>query len=892
MRNTLLLLLLCALLVGQGELTTQDAFADSPDLWVDAVNGKDTNNGLIATTAFRTIQRAADLSSPGTTIHILSGTYRETIRPAQSGTAAAPIRYVAENGRDTVFVRGSTPSSSLTWVQLTSNTIGLPAGVNPASIYYADLSAWALSEPPRFVVQANGSTVTRLPLAREPDEKVTTEWKQAEFWWAADGGWDAAECNPLIDLKCDIDWRSSTRLTDRTNDPEPVGIEAGNLTTLNNLAGGTLVALDNQSGHYVYRRTITAHDRSSGRITVNPPANAESAYRLGWGSKYYIENRPSLLDQPGEWWYDTVTKRLYLWDPIAGNPATHPIEISRRDIGVNLNNRSYIVLDGLNFEFFNASVIEISNDSDQKSYGDTIRRATLRYADCGIEIDQGADGSADSITSGFTLEDSEVAFMDSQALYLNYWWEDGTVETFSHAGIVNTVIRNNNLHHLGFRSDSDNPVGNSFLYADKLRFEDNYVHHIAQNGTQFSYAINHETGDILVKGNVFEYACQLTADCGALKFWGDPPDKNIFRDVFVTANVFRNTFGWTYISEARQLWSVESVWGQGGFGFYTDWVSGLHVYRNIAYNNSFSGFNLYGTWRDDDMFYYNNIAANSLHGFYLGGLTDTTDPTQTAFENNIIINNRAYGITIDDPNDLLSSITTIKIDHNLYYNNGWDSNIYKPGAMIIDRGEVESSYYQTLANIRANTIWEDHGVAGDPVFWDYDLADHNLYDGSWPDFHVISGSSNVVDRGTDTLPLSLTTLLTYFGVEDNLRGQAFDIGRYESGFSVKPTPTFRISDPGRAVKYTLCLIPPDLSYSVQLAIVNPLPANLTVNLDQNVLNLSDCATLVVSNNFSSPPNLRYTIPIIGTGDRAEYATSVDLLVGGSRVYTPLILKGV
>ncbi|MBN2001843.1 MAG: hypothetical protein JXA21_00690, partial [Anaerolineae bacterium] len=41
------------------------------NLWVDAVNGNDDHNGLTAATAFRTIQRAADLAGPGTTVHIL-----------------------------------------------------------------------------------------------------------------------------------------------------------------------------------------------------------------------------------------------------------------------------------------------------------------------------------------------------------------------------------------------------------------------------------------------------------------------------------------------------------------------------------------------------------------------------------------------------------------------------------------------------------------------------------------------------------------------------------------------------------------------------------------------------------------------------------------------------
>ena len=99
-----------------------------------------------------------------------------------------------------------------------------------------------------------------------------------------------------------------------------------------------------------------------------------------------------------------------------------------------------------------------------------------------------------------------------------------------------------------------------------------------------------------------------------------------------------------------------------------------------------------------------------------------------------------------------------------------------------------SEYYQTLAAIQANTPWEDHGVGGDPGFWDYDSADHDLFDGSWPDFHLTSASANALDRGTTALPDSLIALLDAFEVTDFRRGQAYDIGRYEGGFAVLASP--------------------------------------------------------------------------------------------------------
>jgi len=774
------------------------------DLWVDAANGNDDNTGLERSAAFRTIQKAANLAGPGTKVHILPGIYRESVSPASDGSPTESAVYTAEAGPGTVIIRGSEPSKSLTWQQLQSNTIGLPAGVDPSQIYYTDLSGWKLDGPPRFLVEVDdqGNVMSRLALAHEPDWPVKTEWKYHEFWWSADGGSVKTACNPATDANpnCDIKSRSMTKLSDSTDDTDPQGIEPGNLSTLGDLTGATLVAIDSLQGHYVYRRTIISHDVPSGRITVDRKCEHDDGSGdpgLGWGTKYYVEGKPSLLDTPGEWWYDNNNGLLYLWSPSSTSPANLNIEISRQETGFNLSQRSNITVDGLTLEFFNGSAVYAYNEPNRKSSNNTVRNVTLRYADHGLYLYQGVGDNAENNTSHFTLEQSEIAYMDSDAVNLSYTWKNESAPaSFTFAGITDTVIRGNQLHHLGFRTDRDNANGVSFRHADRLRFEDNHVHHVAHNGVQFSWSIIQsqksygfspdeiKTGEILVNDNIFEQACQLTTDCGALKFWGDPPNGHVYRDVLITGNVFRNTFGWSSISEKRRRWnggSGSDVRGMGGFGLYLDMASGFHVYRNIAYNNAFAGVSLGGVWRDGDMVFCNNIIANSLYGFFFSGLGfDTHSNVNTQVVNNILVNNEADGLWFTD-NGKFSDV--VFIDYNLYSNNGWRpyqlGGVSQPGALIIRRAQDSYETYQTLADIQAKTSWEAHGLDGDAGFLQYDLYDHNLYDGSWPDFHVSAASSNVIDRGTESLPASLTRLLEKFGVQDHRTGSAYDIGRYE-----------------------------------------------------------------------------------------------------------------
>jgi hypothetical protein len=71
-----------------------EADTNARHLYVSTI-GSDSNSGA-AGSPLRTIQAAADAATPGTTIHVAAGTYRESIRSNVDGTAQAPIRFVSD----------------------------------------------------------------------------------------------------------------------------------------------------------------------------------------------------------------------------------------------------------------------------------------------------------------------------------------------------------------------------------------------------------------------------------------------------------------------------------------------------------------------------------------------------------------------------------------------------------------------------------------------------------------------------------------------------------------------------------------------------------------------------------------------------------------------------
>ena len=879
------------------------------DLWVDAISGRDSNNGSSPTKAFRTIQKAADIAGPDTTVHILPGIYRESVRPSNSGILFDQIIYKAENGLGSVMIRGSTTSSSLTWTKMTANTIGLPSGVPVDQIYFTDLSAWGLNSRPRFLVELNdnGEVINRYDPAREPDLKVDTEWKENEFWWFATGGSDIAGCDPITnqDHNCDEPWRSFAQLTDNSNDTDPAGIEPGNLTSFGNLTGATLVAMDAQHAHYTYRSTIIQHDVGAGRVTVDDEADNDGSPGLGWGSKYYVENHPALFDQPGEWWYDASTGRLYFWSPIGVNPGQLNLEISHLDDAFDLTDRSYITLDGLWISLFNGTAYRIyNNDRDFMAHGNQLKNSRLQYADDGIVLYQFVQGVQEqNAVDGFLLENSEISYMDSAGLDSHFYWPDAPSPTqFTYAGVRNLTIRNNVFHHLGFDSEERSAVGIRIFYPDKIRFEENYLHNIAQNGAYFHMSLNVsdnyynlspadiKLGEILIKDNTFEKACQAASDCGGLKFGGaSRPHTHIFRDVLIVGNIFRHNFGWSYVSLLRNLNKL----GDGN-GFYLDYASGVHLYRNIAYNNSGSGFKLSCLWRDGDAIFYNNISANNyVYGFKFTGQSSCDNhngSVNTQLVDNIMVNNGAYAYQFNSAYQ--NQYGNLVIDHNLYFQNGWDEE-FVPWLVDVQlyRSSLPTSHLSGVLEIQNATPWEDNGVQGNPNFYSYDIADHEHYTTNWPDFHTTIASTNVVDQGITTLPASLTNLLNTFNVLDYSFGSAMDIGRYEYGFLLLHEPNSAATMPGGKVTYELHLYPSDLPYPVTVSANSPSPY-LSIDIAPTDIAGAEVALLTVTDNHSGalPLGEWFQITVSGEGNGFRNTTELGLLVGGTRLFFPVVGK--
>jgi hypothetical protein len=92
-----------------GSIGTGNSAPAAAKLYV-AAGGSDTNPGT-EVAPFKTIQRAANVAKPGTTVYVGPGTYRENVRHSTSGTAAARIRFVSNPKWGAKVVGGGTEAT-------------------------------------------------------------------------------------------------------------------------------------------------------------------------------------------------------------------------------------------------------------------------------------------------------------------------------------------------------------------------------------------------------------------------------------------------------------------------------------------------------------------------------------------------------------------------------------------------------------------------------------------------------------------------------------------------------------------------------------------------------------------------------------------------------------
>ncbi|CAI6080773.1 right-handed parallel beta-helix repeat-containing protein [Cohnella sp. JJ-181] len=261
--------------------------------------GSDAGSGSSAD-PFLTIGKCATVMQPGDTCLIGSGTYRETVKPAVSGTSGLPITYAAEPGA-TVVVSGAEEIGGWTLDSGNVYVADLPAGIN------------SLGDQNQLFIRDEGS-VTQLWEARWPniDDYTLPELKQ--HVGIATGG-------------------------------SAMTLSSDQLTQADGYWVGATMWIRGGDAYNPVSTKITGFDAATHTLTY--PTIIQN-FDYMWpelGSTFYLSGLRSELDAPHEWYVDSAARKVYLWAPDGGQPEN--VEIKQRLKTFDLSGRSYIHVKGL-----------------------------------------------------------------------------------------------------------------------------------------------------------------------------------------------------------------------------------------------------------------------------------------------------------------------------------------------------------------------------------------------------------------------------------------------------------------------------------------------------------------------------------------------------------------
>ena len=263
-----------------------------------SVDGKDSSPGTEAR-PFRTIQKAADIMVPGDTCIIRGGTYRETVRPARSGQAGKPIRFVAARN-ETVVLDGTEPITGK-WSQHSGN-IYKTGAADAGEQLFVDR---------KMMIEA-----------RWPNMRFDQIFDRSA--WAKTG--KGSRYGKIVDPKLtatNIDWT------------------------------GAVAMLNVAHQFFSWTRTIQKH--AAGSNTFTYPKNLTGITRYATETKpweddyYYLFGKLEALDAPTEWFYDRGDGLLYLYTDDGKSPAGRRVEYKKRKYGFDVKGLHNIEIDGLHF---------------------------------------------------------------------------------------------------------------------------------------------------------------------------------------------------------------------------------------------------------------------------------------------------------------------------------------------------------------------------------------------------------------------------------------------------------------------------------------------------------------------------------------------------------------
>lgn len=439
---------------------------------------------------------------------------------------------------------------------------------------------------------------------------------------------NSSTLDPLNSTYATVDSGSTTTIKD------------GNLTQAPGYWVGKTVWSVPGTGYKSYKSTITSS--SDGSITFDQIDTAATG-----GNSYYITGNLEDLDSAGEWYYDSITGRLYLWAPGGVDPNTLTVEAKKRTYAFDLSSHSYINITGINIF---ASSIKMSNSNYCK-----VSNMIAEYVSHDSDVTR-------QYSTGIFMSGTNNELRDSTLTY-----SSGNLVSIEGTG--NKVI--NNLIHEANYSAADIPA--IYLLGANHLISHNTVYNAGR------HLIFMPTQNSQIQYNNLYNAGKLTKDCGILYEFAWDGQGTVIHHNYIHDNLAKNYSGTgIYLDNGSKGYIVHHnvVWGNyTGIRLNTPSNFNL-IYNNTTYSNGNVGY--WGSNFQSDMYgdrIFNNIftTAFTLPGTHIEGnnITSETNP--------LFVNPTAYDFRLQSTSPAINAGVVISGITNDYVGAAPDIGAYEFG---------------------------------------------------------------------------------------------------------------------------------------------------------------------------------------------------------------------
>lgn len=311
--------------------------------YVDFAGGDDRRSGRSREEAWRhhpwdpaATAEAAATTGVHTYVFKRGTVYRGRLLARDSGRPDEPIRLTSDPawGEGEAVICGS---GLLTggWTQGRGNP-DIPSG---APVWYQDIDY-----TPRTLWLVRGDTVTRIPLARMPNWKISDPEDIKSEWWS----WDFPTGKTFDVFMHNEQGRELV-----------MGIDTRHLTGPKELYLGAIAWTEfGWVDGTPYPSYVQGFDAEKRGIGFEGYLGSARSRRIARHHRYYLEDKPQYLDDPeGEFWFERRGSggRLHVILPGGIDPNAATLEAGRESTLLHIEDRAHIEISGLSFRFTNVA---------------------------------------------------------------------------------------------------------------------------------------------------------------------------------------------------------------------------------------------------------------------------------------------------------------------------------------------------------------------------------------------------------------------------------------------------------------------------------------------------------------------------------------------------------